>query len=64
MAFPSMDVCFKCSKPFREDDDIVFSSEWDTFCHTKCCPAFNPDVKPDEECKVCDVYQKTVLEAG
>ena len=49
-------TCFKCGKEIKEGEEWVFSSEWDAFCHKKCCPAYNKDIEPDEECKVCEVY--------
>lgn len=55
--------CFKCGKPINPDDkEVVFSFEWDAYCHKKCCPAFNRDVVADEECLVCDVYRRVMRE--
>jgi len=49
-------TCFKCGKEIKEGEEWAFSSEWDAFCHKKCCPAYNKDIEPDGECKVCEVY--------
>ena len=43
--------CFGCGQWYNEREykgKCNFSLEWDTFCHTKCCPADTP------ECRVCE----------
>ena len=52
----SANFCFKCGREFRKDDKVVFSTEWDAFCHTECCPALSKNKVVDEECSVCEVY--------
>lgn len=48
--------CFKCEEKILDGEEVVFSFEWDAFCHKRCCPAYNKDVEILPECKVCDVY--------
>ncbi len=45
--------CFKCGGVIKPEDDVVFTVEWDAFCHAKCCPKFNPKAKPIRECYAC-----------
>lgn len=43
--------CFGCGKWYNEREyggKCNFSIEWDTWCHSDCCPA---DI---EECKICE----------
>ena len=51
------DVCFKCGKPFGKGERVVWTQDWDAWCHVECCPAFCPWLRPDEECRVCHIYQ-------
>ncbi|RLJ03196.1 MAG: hypothetical protein DRP11_01385 [Candidatus Aenigmatarchaeota archaeon] len=50
--------CFKCDRVIQKGEEWVYSFEWDAFCHKECCPVFNSELEPDEECRVCDVYQR------
>lgn len=46
--------CFGCGQYFDEQEYpglCNFSQEWDTWCHTKCCPG------DSDECKVCELYE-------
>jgi|GEM_PF-3317014 len=53
-----VETCFKCGKPIGNEEEWVFSNEWDAFCHKSCCPAYNKSIEPDDECLVCEVYLK------
>jgi len=48
--------CFKCGKPIKPNDEVVFTQDWDAYCHLKCCPAYCvTELKP--ECRFCHIYQ-------
>lgn len=51
-----INYCFKCQEQILDGEEVVFSFEWDAFCHKRCCPVFNKDTEILPECKVCDVY--------
>ena len=56
--------CFKCGQELKEDDEVVFSEEWDALCHTKCCPVYNERVPVDEECECCEVLLRWKAPTG
>ncbi len=47
--------CFKCGREIREGEGWVFSSEWDAYCHRKCCPAYS-GANACKKCIVCEHY--------
>ena len=56
--------CWKCGKEIKDGEEYTFSSEWDAFCHVKCCPAYNPKAKVTKECELCEQYRLKVVKYG
>ena len=55
------DTCFKCHRPFKKGERVVWSQDWDAWCHTHCCPACNSEAEVVRECLVCDVFKESPI---